>query len=141
MAGKGYAGIEEKKRYRSENAEDPERMVKLEFFDKKRPVFDSDDLLRASAKVMGKGKLGTTYRATLESGSAVVVKRLKETSAWSNKDFVQQMQQLGSMRHENLVEIISFYYEEEKLVIYEFIPNGSLFELLHSEFFYIEFGI
>lgn len=117
-------------------------MVKLEFFDKKRPVFDSDDLLRASAKVMGKGKLGTTYRATLESGSALVVKRLKETtSAWSNRDFVQQMQQLGSMRHENLVEIISFYYEEEKLVIYEFIPHGSLFELLHGEFFYIEFGI
>ncbi|KAE9466841.1 hypothetical protein C3L33_01213, partial [Rhododendron williamsianum] len=122
---KGYAGIEEKKRYRPENGDDPERMVKLEFFDKKRPVFDSDDLLRASAKVMGKGKLGTTYRATLESGSALVVKRLKETtSAWSNRDFVQQMQQLGSTRHENLVEIISFYYEEEKLVIYEFIPQA-----------------
>ncbi|KAG5535670.1 hypothetical protein RHGRI_023436 [Rhododendron griersonianum] len=125
QSGKGYAGIEEKKRNRSENGDDPERMVKLEFFDKKRPVFDSDDLLRASAKVMGKGKLGTTYRATLESGSALVVKRLKETSAWSNRDFVQQMQQLGSTRHENLVEIISFYYEEEKLVIYEFIPHGN----------------
>lgn len=111
-------------------------MEKLEFFDKRRPpVFNLDELLRASAKVMGKGKLGTTYKAMLESGCAVVVKRLKEMSAWNNKDFFQQMQQLGNMRHENLVEIISFYYSEEKLVIYEFIPNGSLFELLHGESF------
>ncbi|XP_038687611.1 probable leucine-rich repeat receptor-like protein kinase At1g68400 [Tripterygium wilfordii] len=113
---------------------DPERGVDLEFFDKNIPVFDLDDLLRASAEVLGKGKLGTTYKATLESGAAVVVKRLTNMSfRLTKKEFIQQMHLLGKMRHENLVQIISFYYsKKEKLVIYEFVPNGNLFELLHE---------
>ncbi|KAH7852038.1 hypothetical protein Vadar_019747 [Vaccinium darrowii] len=133
QSGEGYVGTEEKKMYWSENTDDPERMLKLEFFDKRRQVFDSHELLRAKAKVMGKGKLGTTYKAVLESGHAVVVKRLRDTNAMSNREFVRQMQLLGNARHENLAEIISFHYsKEEQLVIYEFIPYGSLFELLHE---------
>lgn len=99
-----------------------------------RPVFNLDDLLRASAQVLGKGSLGTTYKVMMEMGPALVVKRLsKEMNSLSKKEFVQQMKLLGQMRHENLVQIISFYYsKEEKLVIHEFIPDRSLFELLHG---------
>lgn len=107
----------------------------MEFFNKQKPIFDLDDLLRASAEVLGKGTLGTTYKATLESGVTVSVKRVKEMSSLSKKDFVQQMQLLGNLKHQNLVEIISFYYsKEEKLVVHEFIQDGSLFELLHGPF-------
>lgn len=98
-------------------------------------TFDLDDLLRASAEVLGKGKLGTTYKTSMESGLTVAVKRLKNMNGLSKKDFIQQMQLLGSIRHENLVRIISFYYsKEEKLIISEFVPSGSLFELLHGQF-------
>lgn len=131
--GEGSVEWAEKRRHSWESRGDPERTVALEFFDKDIPVFDLDDLLRASAEVMGKGKLGTTYKATLESGSAVAVKRLKDLNGLGKKEFVQQMQLLGKTRHENLVEIVSFYYsKEEKLVVYEFVPHGSLFELLHG---------
>ncbi|KAJ0085600.1 hypothetical protein Patl1_07778 [Pistacia atlantica] len=47
------------------SSEDPERTVELEFLDRTIPVFYLDDLLRASAKVLGKGKLGSTYKTTL----------------------------------------------------------------------------
>lgn len=115
--------------------EDPERRVELEFFDKTIQVFDLDDLLRASAEVLGKGKVGATYKATLESGSVVAVKRVKNMNALSKKEFVQQMQLLGKLKHENLVKVVSFYYsKDEKLIIYEFLPNGNLFDLLHGEF-------
>ncbi|XP_015883854.3 probable leucine-rich repeat receptor-like protein kinase At1g68400 isoform X2 [Ziziphus jujuba] len=119
---------------RSESIDDfQRRQQELEFFDKQISAFDLDDLLRASAEVLGKGKLGTTYKTVLESGTTVAVKRLKNMSGLSKKEFVQQMQLLGSLRHENLVQIISFYYsKEEKLIISEFVPNGSLFELLHE---------
>ncbi|OIT29266.1 PREDICTED: probable leucine-rich repeat receptor-like protein kinase At1g68400 [Nicotiana attenuata] len=122
-----------KRRYWSESTEDPERTLELEFFDKDTSVFDMDDLLRASAEVLGKGKLSTTYKAILESGVVVAVKRLKEMNSLSKKEFIQQMQLLGKLRHENLVEMISFYYsKEEKLIVYEYVPYGDLFELLHE---------
>ncbi|RWR84673.1 putative leucine-rich repeat receptor-like protein kinase [Cinnamomum micranthum f. kanehirae] len=117
----------------SESRGDPERTVELEFFGKDRQIFDLDDLLRASAQMLGRGKLGSAYKAILESGSAVVVKRLKEMNGLSKKEFVQQMQLLGNLKHENLVEIIAFYYsKDEKLVVYDFVQGGSLFELLHD---------
>lgn len=115
------------------NSEDSERLGRLEFSNKKLPVFDMDDLLRASAEVLGRGDLGITYKATLETGAAVAVKRLSYMNELSKKDFLQQMQLLGKMKHENLVEIVSFYYsEEQKLVIYELISDGTLFDLLHE---------
>ncbi|XP_006848637.2 probable leucine-rich repeat receptor-like protein kinase At1g68400 [Amborella trichopoda] len=111
----------------------PEKAVVMEFFNQERPIFDLDDLLRASAEIMGRGKLGTTYKAMLETGSTVVVKRLKDMNGLSKKEFFQQMQLLGRLSHPNLVEIISFYYsQDEKLVVYEYLPNGSLFDLLHG---------
>lgn len=123
----------EKKKNWSSSTDDPEKLAELEFFDKERPVFNLDDLLTASAEVLGKGCLGTTYKVMMETGTPVAVKRLKDMNALSKKEFVQQMQLLGQMRHENLVQIISFYYsKEEKLVIHEFVPDGSLFELLHG---------
>ena len=115
------------------NSDDSERLGRLEFSNKTYPVFDLDDLLRASAEVLGRGKLGITYKATLESGTVVAVKRLSCMNELSKKEFLQQMQLLGNMKHENLVEIVSFYYsEEQKLVIYELMFDGTLFELLHG---------
>ncbi|XP_060967367.1 probable leucine-rich repeat receptor-like protein kinase At1g68400 [Cannabis sativa] len=113
---------------------DPEKGVDLEFFDKEMPVFDLDDLLRSSAQVLGKGTLGTTYQTTLETGQRLAVKRLNDANnELGKKEFVQQMQFLGKTRHLNLVQIVSFYYsKDEKLVIYEFVPHGTLFELLHE---------
>ncbi|XP_039011855.1 probable inactive receptor kinase At3g02880 [Hibiscus syriacus] len=117
----------------SQRKADPEREAELEFFDKNMPAFDLDDLLRASAEVLGRGKLSTTYKASLEAGVVVTVKRVKDMKGLSNKEFVQQMQLLGKLKHENLVQIVSFYNsKEEKLLIYEFVPGTSLFELLHE---------
>lgn len=122
-----------------ESIEDIQRNKnQLEFFEEQMSgSFDLDDLLTASAQMLGKGKLGTTYKTTLESGTTVAVKRLKNMNGLSKKEFIQQMQLLGRMRHENLVQIISFYYsKEETLIISEFVPSGSLFELLHGQFIF-----
>jgi hypothetical protein len=42
--------------------------------------FDLEDLLRALAEVLGKGSVGTSYKAVLEEGTTVVVKRLKDVA-------------------------------------------------------------
>ncbi|CAA7400202.1 unnamed protein product [Spirodela intermedia] len=104
----------------------------LVFFDKRRG-FELEDLLRASAEMLGKGSLGTVYRAVLESGYAVAVKRLKDANPCSRIEFERYMKVVGGLRHPNLVRLRAYYYAaQEKLLVYDYQPNGSLFSLLHG---------
>nr|CAD1832574.1 unnamed protein product [Ananas comosus var. bracteatus] len=94
-------------------------------------VFDLEDLLRASAEVLGKGTFGTAYKAVLESGTTVAVKRLKEVSL-PEREFREKVEAVGSLRHENLVPLMAYYYsKDEKLLVYDYMPMGSLSALLH----------
>ncbi|GLJ44181.1 hypothetical protein SUGI_0922010 [Cryptomeria japonica] len=105
---------------------------KLQFFEGSQYTFDLEDLLRASAEVLGKGSVGTAYKAVLEDGTTVVVKRLKDVAA-NRKDFEQQMELVGKIRHRNLVPLRAFYFsKDEKLLVYDFMPSGSLSALLHG---------
>uniref|UniRef100_A0ACD5VM85 Uncharacterized protein n=1 Tax=Avena sativa TaxID=4498 RepID=A0ACD5VM85_AVESA len=99
--------------------------------------FELEELLRASAEMLGKGGCGTAYKAVLDDGSVLAVKRLRDAaapaSASSKKEFEHQMAVLGRLRHPNVVPLNAYYYaRDEKLLVYEFMPNGSLFSLLHG---------
>ncbi|KAL2553737.1 putative inactive receptor kinase [Forsythia ovata] len=105
---------------------------KLVFFDAGGYSFDLEDLLRASAEVLGKGSVGTSYKAVLEEGTIVVVKRLKDVVA-SKKEFEQQMEVLGKIKHLNVLPLRAFYYsKDEKLLVFDYMPAGSLSALLHG---------
>ncbi|XP_068651913.1 probable inactive receptor kinase At2g26730 [Aristolochia californica] len=105
---------------------------KLVFFDGGLYSFDLEDLLRASAEVLGKGSVGTSYKAVLEEGTTVVVKRLKDVTV-AKKEFEMQMEALGKVKHENVVPLRAFYYsKDEKLLVYDFMAAGSLSALLHG---------
>ncbi|CAM0872984.1 unnamed protein product [Alopecurus aequalis] len=95
--------------------------------------FDLEDLLRASAEVLGKGSYGTAYKALLEDGTIVVVKRLKDVVA-GKKEFEQQMELIGRVgKHANLVTLRAYYYsKDEKLVVYEYVAAGSFSAMLHD---------
>ncbi|KAK4756419.1 hypothetical protein SAY87_006546 [Trapa incisa] len=105
---------------------------KLIFFGNAPRVFDLEDLLRASAEVLGKGTFGTTYKAVMEVGMAVAVKRVKDVIV-SAKEFRERIEEVGAMSHENLVPLIAYYYSnDEKLLVYDFMSMGSLSALLHG---------
>ncbi|KAJ9141565.1 hypothetical protein P3X46_032088 [Hevea brasiliensis] len=105
---------------------------KLVFFGKTSRVFDLEDLLRASAEVLGKGTFGTAYRAVLEVGTAVAVKRLKDVTI-SEREFKEKIEMVGAMDHESLVPLRAYYYSrDEKLLVYDYMPMGSLSALLHG---------
>ncbi|KAK7267874.1 hypothetical protein RIF29_20554 [Crotalaria pallida] len=105
---------------------------KLVFFDR-RSQFELEDLLRASAEMLGKGSLGTVYRAVLDDGSTVAVKRLKDANPCARHEFEQYMDVIGKLKHPNIVRLRAYYYaKEEKLLVYDYLPNGSLHALLHG---------
>lgn len=107
---------------------------RLSFFEGCNYSFDLEDLLRASAEVLGKGTFGTTYKAVLEDATSVAVKRLKDVAA-GKRDFEQQMDIIGSIKHENVVELKAYYYsKDEKLMVYDYFSLGSVASLLHGTF-------
>ncbi|TVT97188.1 hypothetical protein EJB05_57560 [Eragrostis curvula] len=94
--------------------------------------FDLEDLLRASAEVLGKGSLGTSYKATLEEGTTVVVKRLRDVAA-ARREFAACVEAAGAVEHRNLAPLRGYYYaKDEKLLVGDYLPAGSLSARLHG---------
>ncbi|KAM3355622.1 putative inactive receptor kinase [Capsicum galapagoense] len=106
---------------------------KLVFFEGCSYTFNLEDLLRASAEVLGKGSYGTAYKAVLDEATIVVVKRLREVGV-PKKEFEQHMEIVGRAgRHPNIVPLRAYYYsKDEKLLVNEYMPAGSLSAALHG---------
>ncbi|KAJ6772556.1 LEUCINE-RICH REPEAT RECEPTOR-LIKE PROTEIN KINASE IMK3-RELATED [Salix koriyanagi] len=97
-------------------------------------VFTADDLLCATAEIMGKSTYGTVYKATLEDGNQVAVKRLREKITKGQREFESEVNVLGKIRHPNLLALRAYYLgpKGEKLLVFDYIPKGSLATFLHA---------
>ncbi|CAL4913973.1 unnamed protein product [Urochloa decumbens] len=96
--------------------------------------FTADDLLCATAEILGKSTYGTVYKATMEDGSYVAVKRLREKIAKSQKEFEAEVNTLGKLRHPNLLALRAYYVgpKGEKLLVFDYMPKGNLASFLHA---------
>lgn len=95
---------------RSRRDENPAgKLVFIQDDESRRVVrFELEDLLRASAEVLGSGTFGASYKATLLDGTAVVVKRFKEMNgAGRRADFSEHMRRLGRLAHPNLHPVVA----------------------------------
>ncbi|KAG8652986.1 probable inactive receptor kinase At4g23740 [Manihot esculenta] len=108
-----------------------EKSNRFVFFEGCSLAFDLEDLLRASAEVLGKGTFGTTYKAAFDDATAVVVKRLKEVPVV--KEFEQHMEVIGSIRHPNICALRAYYCsKDEKLTIIDYYEQRSVSAMLHD---------
>lgn len=111
--------------------------AKLYFVRNNREKFELQDLLRASAEVLGSGSFGSSYKAVLLNGQAMVVKRFRQMNNVGKEEFREHMKRLGSLSHPNLLSLVAFYHrKEEKLLVSDFVPNGSLASHLHGNIQY-----
>ncbi|CAN7040771.1 hypothetical protein IGI04_006358 [Brassica rapa subsp. trilocularis] len=114
----------------------------LVMVNKEKGVFDLDELLKSSAHVLGApngqpnsgGSVGSAYKAVIASGVKVVVKRVTVMNEVSIGVFAQEIKNLGSLRHKNILTPLAYHSRrDEKLLVFEFIPNLSLLHRLRSD--------
>lgn len=112
--------------------------LKLSFVRDDRERFDMQDLLKASAEVLGSGCFGSSYKAALLTGPVMVVKRYKQMNNVGREEFQEHMRRIGRLAHPNLLPLVSYYYKkEEKLLITDHVQNGSLAVHLHGKFMHV----
>ncbi|XP_021723257.1 putative receptor-like protein kinase At4g00960 [Chenopodium quinoa] len=76
---------------------------------------------------IGEGGFGGVYKGTLQKGQEVAVKRLSKSSGQGNKEFENEVVFLAKLQHRNLVNLLGFCLtSEDKLLVYEYVPNRSL---------------
>ncbi|KAK7314329.1 hypothetical protein VNO77_32849 [Canavalia gladiata] len=107
--------------------------MRLSFVRNDREQFDLQELLRASAEILGSGCYSSSYKAALLSGPVMVVKRFKQMNNVRREEFQEHMRRIGRLNHPNLIPLVAYYYrKEEKLLVTDFIKNGSLAVRLHG---------
>ncbi|CAH1420030.1 unnamed protein product [Lactuca virosa] len=114
-----------------------------------RVSFDQEEIVEAmiDKNVVGHGGSGTVYKIELSNGEVVAVKRLwsqKSKAADEGSDEQQQQQimnrelkteveTLGNIRHKNIVKLYCYFSSFDcNLLVYEYMPNGNLWDALHT---------
>ncbi|GAA0167529.1 transmembrane signal receptor [Lithospermum erythrorhizon] len=102
-------------------------------------IFNYNDLQAAtnyfdSSRELGDGGFGTVYHGTLSDGRVVAVKRLYENNFKRVEQFMNEVEILARLRHQNLVQLFGCTSKRspDLLLVYEYIPNGTVADHLHG---------
>ncbi|OIV93729.1 hypothetical protein TanjilG_16580 [Lupinus angustifolius] len=87
----------------------------------------------SSENVIGEGGFGCVYKGWLLGGRAVAVKQLKAGSGQGEREFQAEVEIISRVHHRHLVSLVGYCIsEQQRMLIYEFVPNGTLHHHLHG---------
>ncbi|CAN1783648.1 Cysteine-rich receptor-like protein kinase 8 [Linum perenne] len=88
----------------------------------------------ADENKLGEGGFGPVYKGKMPNGQYVAVKRLSTSSKQGLEELQTEVMLVAKLMHQNLVRLVGFCIEdEEKLLVYEYLPNGSLDKFLFDQ--------
>lgn len=83
--------------------------------------------------LIGEGGFGPVYKGRLQDGQVVAIKQLNQDGLQGNREFLVEVLMLSLLHHENLVNLIGYCADgEQRLLVYEYMPLGSLEDHLHD---------
>nr|XP_023879887.1 G-type lectin S-receptor-like serine/threonine-protein kinase At4g27290 isoform X3 [Quercus suber] len=103
------------------------------------PIFDLTAIANATDnfsnnKKLGEGGFGSVYKGSLQEGKEIAVKRLSKNSGQGMFEFKNEVILIAKLQHRNLVKLLGYCIEEnEKMLIYEYMPNKSLDSLIFDQ--------
>ncbi|KAL5556236.1 hypothetical protein UlMin_038472 [Ulmus minor] len=109
------------------------------FVENLRQAVDLEAVVMATMKDSNKvysGTFSTVYKAVMPSGLILAVRRLKSmdrTIIHHQHKMIRELERLSRLCHENLERPIGFViYEDVALLLHQYLPNGTLAQLLHE---------
>ncbi|XP_074577597.1 wall-associated receptor kinase 3-like [Curcuma longa] len=100
-------------------------------------IFSKEELERATNRfdknrILGQGGYGTVYKGDMGDNQFVAIKQPKVINERQKKEFGKEMLILSQVNHRNIVKLLGCCLEVEvPMLVYEFVPNGNLFDLIH----------
>ncbi|TQD77150.1 hypothetical protein C1H46_037314 [Malus baccata] len=102
-------------------------------------IFDPKELEKATDhfnvnRILGQGGQGTVYKGMLTDGRIVAVKKSKVIDEGKLRPFINEIVILSQLNHRNVVTLFGCCLETNvPLLVYEYVPNGTLFEYIHED--------